>query len=41
MTGGCNLNRETAATVRAAGFAIERQRLAYGGLLTLIVARAA
>ena len=38
-TDGCNLNRETAATVRAAGFEIEHFKRAYGGLLNLIVAR--
>jgi SAM-dependent methyltransferase len=39
LTGGCNLNRDTEATVRAAGFAIERWKTGYAGLLELIVAR--
>lgn len=38
-TGGCNLNRETAATVEAAGFEIEALRTGWGGLLNLIVAK--
>ena len=38
-TGGCNLNRQTAATVRAAGFEIEQLKPGWGGLLNLIVAR--
>ena len=38
-TGGCNLNRDTEATVRAAGFEIERLRSGYGGLLKLIIAK--
>jgi ubiquinone/menaquinone biosynthesis C-methylase UbiE len=38
LTRGCNLNRETEAAVRAAGFEIKRRKLAYAGLLTLLVA---
>lgn len=38
-TGGCHLNRDTESTVRAAGFAVERRRDAYAGLLKLMVAR--
>lgn len=41
VTGGCHLNRETEATVRAAGFALERRRTGYGGVLKLLVARPA
>lgn len=37
-TGGCNLNRNTEATVRAAGFEIEHLRVGFGGLLKLMVA---
>lgn len=38
-TGGCNLNRDTEATVRAAGFEIETLKLGYGGLLKLMIAK--
>jgi SAM-dependent methyltransferase len=38
-TGGCNLNRSTAGTVRAAGYEIEHIHAGWGGLLNLIVAR--
>jgi ubiquinone/menaquinone biosynthesis C-methylase UbiE len=38
-TGGCNLNRPTEATVRAAGFEIERHSVGWGGLLKLMVAK--
>jgi SAM-dependent methyltransferase len=38
-TGGCNLNRQTTATVRAAGFEIEQLRPGWAGLLNLIVAQ--
>jgi ubiquinone/menaquinone biosynthesis C-methylase UbiE len=38
-TGGCNLNRRTAETVRAAGFEIEQLRPGWAGFLNLIVAR--
>jgi SAM-dependent methyltransferase len=38
-TGGCNLNRETEATVRAAGFEIETLKIGYAGLLKLIIAK--
>lgn len=38
-TGGCHLNRDTETTVRAAGFAIERRVLGYGGLLKLMITR--
>lgn len=40
LTGGCNLNRDTAATVRAAGFDVTA-RTAYAGLLAHLVARPA
>jgi ubiquinone/menaquinone biosynthesis C-methylase UbiE len=39
-TGGCHLNRDTEASVRAAGFTLERVRPAYGGVLKLMQARA-
>jgi ubiquinone/menaquinone biosynthesis C-methylase UbiE len=39
VTGGCNLNRDTEGTLRAAGFAVEQRRVLYAGLLKLIVAR--
>ena len=39
LTGGCHLNRDAEAAVRAAGFRVERQRLGFGGALKLIVAR--
>ena len=38
-TGGCHLNRETEATVRAAGFEIETLKVGYAGLLKLIIAQ--
>ena len=38
VTGGCNLNRDTEAAVRAAGFELERRQAAYGGMLELMVA---
>ncbi len=38
-TGGCNLNRETEATVRAAGFEIETLKIGYAGLLKLMIAK--
>ncbi len=38
-TGGCNLNRDTEAAVRAAGFEIETLKLGYAGLLKLIIAK--
>jgi ubiquinone/menaquinone biosynthesis C-methylase UbiE len=38
LTGGCNLNRDTEAALRAAGFEIQRRRAAYAGLLRLLVA---
>lgn len=41
LTGGCNLNRDTEATVRAAGFALEQRRVGYGGVLKLMIARPA
>jgi ubiquinone/menaquinone biosynthesis C-methylase UbiE len=37
-TGGCHLNRDTQAAVRAAGFEIERVRVGFGGLLEAMVA---
>jgi ubiquinone/menaquinone biosynthesis C-methylase UbiE len=39
VTGGCNLNRDTEAAVRLAGFALEEQRIGYAGLLKLLIAR--
>jgi len=39
ITGGCNLNRDTEGTLRAAGFAVEQRRVLYAGLLKLMVAR--
>jgi len=39
VTGGCNLNRDTEAALRAAGFDIERRKVAYAGLMKLLVAR--
>jgi ubiquinone/menaquinone biosynthesis C-methylase UbiE len=39
VTGGCHLNRDTEAAVRAAGFDLDRLRVGYGGLLKLMVAR--
>jgi len=38
-TGGCNLNRETEAAVRAAGFEIETLKIGYAGLLKLMIAK--
>lgn len=38
-TGGCHLNRDTAAAVRAAGFEITQHRRAYAGVLQLLIAR--
>lgn len=38
ITGGCNLNRNTPDTVRAAGFEVDT-RLAYAGVLAHLVAR--
>ncbi len=38
-TGDCHLNRNTEATVRAAGFEIERVKIGFGGLLKLMVAK--
>jgi ubiquinone/menaquinone biosynthesis C-methylase UbiE len=38
LTGGCNLNRDTEAALRAAGFEVERRKVAYAGLLNLLVA---
>jgi len=38
-TGGCYLNRDTAITVRAAGFEMERAQIGFGGLLKLMVAK--
>lgn len=38
-TRGCNLNRDTEAAARAAGFRLERVRPAYAGLLKLMQAR--
>jgi SAM-dependent methyltransferase len=38
-TGGCNLNRETEATVRAAGYEIETLKIGYAGLLKLMIAK--
>ena len=38
-TGGCNLNRDTEATLRAAGFEIETLKLGYAGLLKLMIAK--
>jgi ubiquinone/menaquinone biosynthesis C-methylase UbiE len=40
VTGGCNLNRDTEGALCAAGFEVERRRVAYAGLLKLMVARA-
>ncbi len=37
--GGCNLNRDTEATVRAAGFEIETLRLGYYGMCKLMIAK--
>lgn len=37
VTGGCNLNRNTEATVRAAGYDLERLKIGWGGLLKLMV----
>jgi ubiquinone/menaquinone biosynthesis C-methylase UbiE len=39
LTGGCNLNRDTEASVRAAGFELERRVVGYAGLLKLLIAR--
>jgi ubiquinone/menaquinone biosynthesis C-methylase UbiE len=39
VTGGCNLNRDTEAAVRAAGFIIEQKQVAFQGVLKLMVAR--
>lgn len=39
VTGGCHLNRDTEATVRGAGFEVERLKVGYGGLLKLMVAK--
>jgi SAM-dependent methyltransferase len=39
VTGGCHLNRDTEATVRAAGFTVEQCKIGYAGLLKLLVAR--
>ncbi len=39
ITSGCNLNRDTEATVRRAGFEIEQLKMGWGGLLKLMVAR--
>lgn len=38
-TGGCNLNRDTEAAVRAAGFTLDERRLGYAGVLKLLIAR--
>jgi len=38
VTGGCNLNRNTEETVRAAGYHLERLKIGWGGLLKLMVA---
>ena len=38
-TGGCNLNRDTEATLRAAGFEIETLKLGYSGLCKLMIAK--
>jgi ubiquinone/menaquinone biosynthesis C-methylase UbiE len=38
VTGGCNLNRNTEATVRATGYDLERLEIGWGGLLKLMVA---
>ncbi len=39
VTGGCNLNRDTEATVRAAGFIIEQKKVEFKGVLKMLVAR--
>lgn len=39
MTGGCNLNRDTEAMVRAAGFHLEQRQVRFQGVLKLMVAR--
>jgi SAM-dependent methyltransferase len=38
-TGGCNLNRETEASVRAAGFEVETLKIGYASLLKLMIAK--
>lgn len=38
VTGGCHLNRDTEAAVRAAGFEVVRRRVGFGGVLKLLVA---
>jgi SAM-dependent methyltransferase len=38
VTGGCHLNRDTEAAVRAAGFTLQRVRPAYAGVLKLMQA---
>ncbi|MBM2848912.1 MAG: hypothetical protein HW418_1854 [Anaerolineales bacterium] len=37
--GGCHLNRDTEATIRAARFEIEQLKIGFGGLLKLIVVK--
>lgn len=39
ITGGCHLNRETEASLHAAGFGLDRRREGYAGLLKLLIAR--
>jgi ubiquinone/menaquinone biosynthesis C-methylase UbiE len=38
-TGGCDLNRETAQTLRTSGFEIEQLKTGLSGVLNLIIAR--
>jgi SAM-dependent methyltransferase len=38
-TGGCNLNRSTASTLRAAGYELEHVKTGWNGVLNLIIAR--
>ena len=39
VTGGCNLNRDTEAIVRSAGFTIEQMKVEFRGVLKMMVAR--
>ena len=37
-TGGCNLNRDTEAAVRLAGFELDERQIGYAGVLKLLIA---
>lgn len=39
LSGGCHLNRDTEATVRAAGFTLESVKVGWGGVLKLMIGR--